>query len=847
MASKNTLLSGVNALNQQVDKLIGKMGNAAANMSDSSGKISTGSNFLNNALGSFSSSASVRAVSRMGAVGGVAQGAFNAAGGFMNMLPDVQGTMQRAGTYYNAAIRVPGMGRAQLQQMTLGAMQGGITSVGSDADTANYLAMRGMMPKASFGSAYQETLRNVSNSAKYLNMDNVSSARAIEGLTSGQGSSNMMRRFGIQTADPRTGEVYTEEQIFRQLKGRLTAGRGKATVEETNESLRRGALGNTLRNSGLSEDQQYRMSQMFLLDAAGKPTDLSDPNAMKGLEDPNNKNPFASGYKLNTAKTNAMQDNESAYVAGVEGATEALIALTNAASGASQALGGAPSVLNAFGNTFGSDPVGQGFGSVLGGAGSMIGNIGVLAMANKAGMNVPGMIGLGGGGVPATGGPIYDPRAQRYRDPKTGKFVKTPANANAAIGKGTKGFNLGKSVGKGLGKGFGLGAVASIGGTILGDVIAGDAAAGSDQSKIGGAISGAASGAGMGAMIGSFIPGVGTAIGAVAGGLIGGIAGWAGGGDTTNSKGTDSGAPSKLSMIHPITPAKITAKFGQKEYGGQVLWPNGHNGVDYSATMGQTIFAAADGVVHKVSSAGELGNHVVIKHDSGHYTFYCHLSSTSVSSGPIKQGTPVGGAGKTGRATGVHLHFALSTSASTGNSIDPAPYMTGAATDDTYSAKQQSDGSTPNAQGATSGNGKEDEASTGSSAGSILSVDSSGYSAASGASGMSNASGLKAWSSSSVTTTAAGSGASNPDQPTGGDGYVGPDGGDSGSSNPITVAMRKARRGSTFGGSGGGSSNTNVTINLTVAKANDEEMRKFSRMLKQALEENRQMSGLKGN
>jgi murein DD-endopeptidase MepM/ murein hydrolase activator NlpD len=75
------------------------------------------------------------------------------------------------------------------------------------------------------------------------------------------------------------------------------------------------------------------------------------------------------------------------------------------------------------------------------------------------------------------------------------------------------------------------------------------------------------------------------------------------------------------------------------------------------------IYAAGDGVVVTATrgsgSGWSLGNYVVIKHDNNIYTQYAHMDVISVSAGQtVKKGQVLGGMGDTGRATGVHLHFA---------------------------------------------------------------------------------------------------------------------------------------------------------------------------------------------
>ena len=73
-----------------------------------------------------------------------------------------------------------------------------------------------------------------------------------------------------------------------------------------------------------------------------------------------------------------------------------------------------------------------------------------------------------------------------------------------------------------------------------------------------------------------------------------------------------------------------------------------------------SIFAVTDGEVVTVSRKWDNGLYIVIRHDNGYYTMYAHLASASVSVGQrVSKGQVIGGMGRSGLATGVHLHFSL--------------------------------------------------------------------------------------------------------------------------------------------------------------------------------------------
>jgi murein DD-endopeptidase MepM/ murein hydrolase activator NlpD len=102
-----------------------------------------------------------------------------------------------------------------------------------------------------------------------------------------------------------------------------------------------------------------------------------------------------------------------------------------------------------------------------------------------------------------------------------------------------------------------------------------------------------------------------------------------------------------------------------------------HEGIDYSAAPGTTVWAAADGVVSFVGQRGPNGNLVALQHGGGYESFYAHLLRIShgITRGVrVKQRQPIGAVGSTGRSTGPHLHFALKRQ---GHFIDPATQLNG--------------------------------------------------------------------------------------------------------------------------------------------------------------------------
>jgi len=112
---------------------------------------------------------------------------------------------------------------------------------------------------------------------------------------------------------------------------------------------------------------------------------------------------------------------------------------------------------------------------------------------------------------------------------------------------------------------------------------------------------------------------------------------------------------------------------GLKEYIGYYMRPivggrksqgiHGYNGIDLAAPIGTPILASASGEVIISRSGGwngGYGNYIVIRHDNGTQTLYSHNSSNNVSVGEkVNQGDVIGFVGRTGKATGPHLHFEI--------------------------------------------------------------------------------------------------------------------------------------------------------------------------------------------
>lgn len=103
-----------------------------------------------------------------------------------------------------------------------------------------------------------------------------------------------------------------------------------------------------------------------------------------------------------------------------------------------------------------------------------------------------------------------------------------------------------------------------------------------------------------------------------------------------------------------------------------------HTGVDLLAPIGTPIHAVLGGVVEVVSNGGMgfrgYGKVIVINHNGELWTLYSHNSSNNVKVGQrVKQGDVIAKVGRTGRATGSHLHFEVRNAK--GTPLDPMKYL----------------------------------------------------------------------------------------------------------------------------------------------------------------------------
>ncbi len=82
--------------------------------------------------------------------------------------------------------------------------------------------------------------------------------------------------------------------------------------------------------------------------------------------------------------------------------------------------------------------------------------------------------------------------------------------------------------------------------------------------------------------------------------------------------------------------------------------------------------AATDGTVRTQWNSA-YGNMVIVTAKDGTETWYCHLSTAKIRSGPVKAGDVIAYSGNSGNSTGPHLHFEVRPGGAT--AIDPEAWL----------------------------------------------------------------------------------------------------------------------------------------------------------------------------
>ena len=130
--------------------------------------------------------------------------------------------------------------------------------------------------------------------------------------------------------------------------------------------------------------------------------------------------------------------------------------------------------------------------------------------------------------------------------------------------------------------------------------------------------------------------------------------------------GVERSARGGKGFIWPLKQLDISSRFGTRR--GRL-----HAGIDLRAPRGTAIMAAADGRVVFAGYNRGYGNMVVIDHGGGIETAYAHNNRNLVDEGQmVRQGQAIARVGRSGNATGHHVHFEFRRH---GRALNPAQHV----------------------------------------------------------------------------------------------------------------------------------------------------------------------------
>lgn len=117
--------------------------------------------------------------------------------------------------------------------------------------------------------------------------------------------------------------------------------------------------------------------------------------------------------------------------------------------------------------------------------------------------------------------------------------------------------------------------------------------------------------------------------------------------------------------------AKVTSEFNE----ARDLGTRNHKGMDISVPEGTPVCATAKGWVVFSGFQQRYGELVILRHDHRLETVYAHLKQRLVQvNQQVSAGQTIGKSGRSGNATGAHVHYEIRRD---GRPVNPAPYLPG--------------------------------------------------------------------------------------------------------------------------------------------------------------------------
>jgi len=116
----------------------------------------------------------------------------------------------------------------------------------------------------------------------------------------------------------------------------------------------------------------------------------------------------------------------------------------------------------------------------------------------------------------------------------------------------------------------------------------------------------------------------------------------------------------KAFLRTPVKFVRISSHFNLKRRHPVLNKIRAHKGVDYAAATGTPVHTTGDGKIIFRGRKGGYGRVVIVQHGKKYSTLYAHLSkfNKNIKKGmKVTQGQTIGYVGKSGLATGPHLHY----------------------------------------------------------------------------------------------------------------------------------------------------------------------------------------------
>ena len=140
---------------------------------------------------------------------------------------------------------------------------------------------------------------------------------------------------------------------------------------------------------------------------------------------------------------------------------------------------------------------------------------------------------------------------------------------------------------------------------------------------------------------------------------------------------TENGENIKNAFLRsPLKFSRVTSGFSKRRLHPVLKKWRAHKGIDYGAATGTPIMAVSKGTIRYIGSKGAYGRFIEIRHQNGVSTRYAHLSryAKKLKKGSkVEQGQIIGYVGKSGMATGPHLHYEFLVN---GRQVDPSKAVT---------------------------------------------------------------------------------------------------------------------------------------------------------------------------